>query len=41
MNAYDGCFEEATYYDMDEFDEFLYAQLHAYGNCSNDLLWGI
>lgn len=23
MNAYDGCFEEATYYDMDEFDEFL------------------
>ena len=24
MNSYDGCFEEATYYDMDEFDEFLY-----------------
>ena len=23
MNAYDGCFEEFTYYDMDEFDEFL------------------
>lgn len=23
MNGYDGCFEEATYYDMDEFDEFL------------------
>ena len=23
MNAYDGCFEEATYYDMDSFDEFL------------------
>lgn len=23
MNRYDGCFEEATYYDMDEFDEFL------------------
>lgn len=23
MNAYDGCFEEATYYDMDEFDEFM------------------
>ena len=23
MNAYDGCFEESTYYDMDEFDEFL------------------
>ena len=23
MDGYDGCFEEATYYDMDEFDEFL------------------
>lgn len=23
MNAYDGCFEESAYYDMDEFDEFL------------------
>ena len=23
MNGYDGCFEEANYYDMDEFDEFL------------------
>lgn len=23
MNAYDGFFEEATYYDMDAFDEFL------------------
>ena len=23
MNAYDGCFEEAIYYDMDEFDEFM------------------
>ena len=23
MNGYDGCFEESTYYDMDEFDEFL------------------
>lgn len=23
MNAYDGCFEDAIYYDMDEFDEFL------------------
>lgn len=23
MNAYDGCFEETSYYDMDEFDEFL------------------
>lgn len=23
MNGYDGCFEEATYYDMEEFDEFL------------------
>lgn len=23
MNGYDGCFEEETYYDMDEFDEFL------------------
>ena len=23
MNGYDGCFEEATYYDMDEFDEFM------------------
>lgn len=23
MNGYDGCFEEASYYDMDEFDEFL------------------
>lgn len=23
MTAYDGCFEEATYYDMDEFDEFM------------------
>ena len=23
MNRYDGCFEEATYYDMDEFDEFM------------------
>lgn len=23
MNGYDGCFEEATYYDMDEFDEVL------------------
>jgi hypothetical protein len=23
MNGYDGCFEEARYYDMDEFDEFL------------------
>lgn len=23
MNAYDGCFEESTYYDMDAFDEFM------------------
>lgn len=23
MNSYDGCFEESTYYDMDEFDEFM------------------
>lgn len=23
MNAYDGCFEEDNYYDMDEFDEFM------------------
>lgn len=23
MNAYDGCFDDAIYYDMDEFDEFL------------------
>lgn len=23
MNAYDGCFDEANYYDMEEFDEFL------------------
>lgn len=23
MNGYDGCFEEATYYDMEEFDDFL------------------
>lgn len=23
MNAYDGCFDGAYYYDMDEFDEFL------------------
>ena len=23
MNAYDGCFEETSYYDMNEFDEFL------------------
>lgn len=23
MNRYDGCFDDATYYDMDEFDEFL------------------
>ena len=23
MNAYDGSFEESTYYDMDEFDEFM------------------
>ena len=23
MNAYDGCFEESTYYDMDSFDELL------------------
>ena len=23
MNGYDGCFEESTYYDMDEFDEFM------------------
>lgn len=23
MNGYDGCFEEASYYDMEEFDEFL------------------
>lgn len=23
MNAYDGCFEESTYYDMDSFDDFL------------------
>ena len=23
MNRYDNCFEEASYYDMDEFDEFL------------------
>ena len=23
MNGYDGCFEEANYYDMDEFDELL------------------
>ena len=23
MNEYDGCFEEASYYDMDEFDELM------------------
>lgn len=23
MNAYDGCFEEAAYYDMDEFDDIM------------------
>lgn len=23
MNGYDGCFEEVSYYDMDEFDEFM------------------
>lgn len=23
MTSYDGCFEEATYFDMDEFDELL------------------
>lgn len=23
MTSYDGCFEEASYYDMDEFDEFM------------------
>ena len=23
MNGYNGCFEEATYYDVDEFDELL------------------
>ena len=23
MNAYDGCFDEANYYDMDEFDELM------------------
>ena len=23
MQAYDGCFDEATYYDMDEFDELM------------------
>lgn len=23
MNAYDGCFEDCVYYDMEEFDEFL------------------
>ena len=23
MNAYDGCFDEAYYYDMDEFDELM------------------
>lgn len=23
MNGYDGCFEESTYYDMDEFDELM------------------
>ena len=23
MTSYDGCFEEAYYYDMDEFDEFM------------------
>lgn len=23
MNAYDGCFDEAIYYDMDEFDELM------------------
>lgn len=23
MNAYDSCFDDAIYYDMDEFDEFL------------------
>lgn len=23
MHGYDGCFDEATYYDMDEFDEFM------------------
>lgn len=23
MHAYDGCFEEAIYYDMDEFDDFM------------------
>ena len=23
MNAYDGCFKEYTYYDMDDFDEFM------------------
>ena len=23
MSAYDGCFEDAIYYDMDEFDDFM------------------
>ena len=23
MNSYDGCFDEANYYDMDEFDELM------------------
>lgn len=23
MNSYDGCFDEASYYDMDEFDELM------------------
>ena len=23
MSTYDGCFEEAVYYDMDEFDDFM------------------
>ena len=45
MNGYDGCFEEATYYDMDEFDEFMsnctpmkIAQMIFYGdfNPNND-----
>lgn len=45
MNGYDGCFEEATYYDMDEFDEFMsnytpmeIAQMLFYGdfNPNND-----
>ena len=40
MNAYDGCFKDFVYHDMDEFDEFMsnsspmeIAQMICFGDC--------